>query len=358
MARTPICAGARRNRAVRNTTATLCNKNRDARSEKLCYRRRMVTPADESKSAAPSATGPLALGPDLIAIVVCSLIWGTTWFAITLQLAGSGGHAPVAPMVSLVYRFGSAALILFGWLAITRKPIRLSGRQHVSVLLQGFFIFTVSYACVYFAEQRIVSAAAAVGFAGLAFVNLALFRVVAGQKAPPAAWLATAAGIAGVAVMSWAELRRAHLDAHAALGLGVLFAGVIAQAVGNLFAYRAQQQGAEVGAGTAWSMLYGTALLALTATVKGDAWTFDASPGYAISLAYLSLFGSVIGFVLYFGLARRRGYGFASYISAITPPIAMTISAVFEHARWGIEAAFGVALVVLGQILLIRAKKA
>jgi drug/metabolite transporter (DMT)-like permease len=66
----------------------------------------------------------------------------------------------------------------------------------------------------------------------------------------------------------------------------------------------------------------------------------------------------VIGFVLYFGLARRRGYGFASYISAITPPIAMGISAVFEHARWGIEAAFGVALVMLGQVLLIRAKKA
>jgi hypothetical protein len=36
----------------------------------------------------------------------------------------------------------------------------------------------------------------------------------------------------------------------------------------------------------------------------------------------------------------------------------MAISAVFEHARWGIEAAFGVALVVIGQVLLIRAKKA
>ena len=318
----------------------------------------MASPTDESETAAPSAPGPLALGPDLLAIVVCSLIWGTTWFAITFQLAGSGGQAPVPPMVSLVYRFGSAALILFGWLAVIRKQIRLSARQHISVLLQGFFIFTINYACVYFAEQRIVSAAAAVGFAGLAFVNLVLFRLFAGQRASPAAWVAAAAGVAGVAVMSWAELQRAHLDARAFGGMAFLFTGVMAAAVGNLFAHRGQEQGVEVGAGTAWSMFYGTTFLAIGALVRGDAWTFDASPGYAISLAYLSLIGSVVSFVLYFGLARRRGYGFASYISAITPPIAMGISAVFEHARWGIEAAFGVVLVVLGQILLIRAKKA
>ena len=158
--------------------------------------------------------------------------------------------------------------------------------------------------------------------------------------------------------MSWAELQRAHLDEGAFLALGVLFTGVVCSAIGNLFAYRAQGQGVEIGASTAWSMFYGSAFLALAALVRGDVWTFDTSPGYAISLTYLSLIGSVVSFVLYFGLARRRGYGFASYISAITPPIAMTISAVFEHAHWGVEALFGVALVVLGQVLLIRAKKA
>ncbi|HWE44640.1 MAG TPA: EamA family transporter [Caulobacteraceae bacterium] len=317
----------------------------------------MTAPADEPEIAT-SAKAPATIGADLVAVVACCLIWGTTWFAITFQLEGPGGHPIVSPMVSLVYRFGSAALILFGWLSATRKQIRLTPRQHLEVLLQGFFIFTINYACVYFAEERIVSAAAAVGFAGLAFLNLVLFRIFFAQKVPVAAWAASAAGVVGVAVMSWAELQRAHLDTRALVGLAVLFTGVVAAAVGNLFAHRAHDAGVEVGASTAWSMAYGAALLAVCAVVRGDAWTFDPSLGYGLSLAYLSLFGSVIGFVLYFGLARRRGYGFASYISAITPPIAMAVSAVFEHARWGIEAVFGVGLVVLGQILLIRAKKA
>ncbi|HEY3814082.1 MAG TPA: DMT family transporter [Caulobacteraceae bacterium] len=312
----------------------------------------------ESKTATPAAQGAPTLGRDLFAMVACSLIWGTTWFAITFQLGGPDGRLAVAPLVSLVYRFGSAALVLFVWLLATRKQVRLSARQHVTVALQGVFVFTVNYACVYFAEQHIASAAAAVGFAALSFVNLVLFRVVYGQRVPPAAWLAAVAGVLGVVVMSWAELERAHLDTGALMGLGLLFIGVLGSSIANLFAYRATEQGVETATSTAWAMLYGTVFLALWAVVRGDAWSFDPRPGYVLSLAYLSLFGSVFGFVLYFGLARRRGYGFASYISAITPPIAMAISAVFEHARWGIEAAFGVALVVIGQVLLIRAKKA
>ena len=317
----------------------------------------MSTPDEKSDAAAPAK--PVSIfGGDLVAIVICSLIWGTTWFAITLQLAGPAGRPHVSPLVSLVYRFGSAALVLFGWLLVTRKQIRLNLRQHIEVALQGFFIFSVNYVCVYFAEERIVSAAAAVGFAAMSFLNLALFRVAVGQKASPAAWLASGAGVLGVVIMSWAELRRAHLDTGALIGMGVLFTGVLSATVGNLFAHRAHEKGVEVGASTAWSMAYGAAFIAVEALVKGDAWTFDTSLGYIGSLLYLSLFGSVVSFVLYFGLARRRGYAFASYISAITPPIAMGVSAVFEHARWGIEAVFGVALVVLGQLLLIRAKKA
>ncbi|TPW04194.1 MAG: hypothetical protein FD124_2712, partial [Alphaproteobacteria bacterium] len=46
---------------------------------------------------------------DLGAIVVCTLAWGTTWFAITRQLG------VVDPVVSIVYRFALAAGLLFLW---------------------------------------------------------------------------------------------------------------------------------------------------------------------------------------------------------------------------------------------------
>jgi drug/metabolite transporter (DMT)-like permease len=47
-------------------------------------------------------------------VLACAVIWGTTWYAITLQLGS------VAPLASIVWRFGLASVLLFlgygfGW---------------------------------------------------------------------------------------------------------------------------------------------------------------------------------------------------------------------------------------------------
>ena len=67
--------------------------------------------------------------------------------------------------------------------------------------------------------------------------------------------------------------------------------------------------------------------------------------------------GVSIAFGLYFTIARARGYALASYISALTPPIAMLVSVMFEGARFGVIAFAGLALVLAGQLFLIRAPK-
>ncbi|MBS0295606.1 MAG: EamA family transporter [Proteobacteria bacterium] len=310
--------------------------------------------AEATKITAPAsgaAHGPLSPF-DLTALIACSLIWGTTWFAITWQLGS------VAPVVSVVYRFGLAAALLFGWCLVSRRSMRMSLRQHLIVATQGLFVFGLNYALVYLSEERIASAVAAVAFAGLAFFNVVLFRVTLGQKAPPAVWIAALLGLAGVGVVSWAELQRTHMDARAWAGLGFAGAAVCAAAVGNYFSHKAQEAGTKLTAGTAWAMAYGTAFLVIAALVSGSRWTFQWTVPYVASLLYLSLFGSVTAFVLYFALAKRRGYTFASYISAVTPLLAMVVSMVFEHARWGWEAFAGIALVVTGQVLMIRGRKA
>jgi drug/metabolite transporter (DMT)-like permease len=72
---------------------------------------------------------------------------------------------------------------------------------------------------------------------------------------------------------------------------------------------------------------------------------------------YLALFGSVVAFLFYYGLARRRGYAAATYVSALTPVVAMTVSSVFEGKSWSPMAISGLALVLLGQWLLLRARQ-
>jgi drug/metabolite transporter (DMT)-like permease len=296
----------------------------------------------------PDTSGqPRRLIADIASLVVCSLIWGVTWRAIKLQLG------VVPPLESVVYRFALASAVLFGLCIVTGRSLLLGRRQHLEVALQGLSGFCLQYAFVYLAEQTVSSGAMAVIFASIAFVNLILFRLLMGRRAPPLAWGATLLGLAGVAAMSVSE---AHGPAGGA-GHGVLLAlaGVLVSVLANMFAARAQEQRVPLLPGTAWAMAYGAGLLGLYLALTGAHWRIETSLRYLGSLAFLSLFGSVIAFLTFYALARRRGYTFASYISALTPPTAMVLSALTEDTRWGPAAGLGLVLVLAGQVLLIRA---
>ncbi|GAM97703.1 permease [alpha proteobacterium U9-1i] len=289
---------------------------------------------------------------DLVAIAVCTLCWGTTWYAITLQFG------VVDPVVSVVYRFALAASLLFAWCALRRETIALTRAQHVAAIGIGLFTFACNYALVYWAEERVTSAVVAVMFAAMSFVNLIGFRLAFGQRASAMAWFAACLGVIGVALMSWQEIAAANFGVTAMLGIGLTLLGVLASAIGNIYARNAELAGAGIAASTAWSMLYGTAMLAVFALFTGRAWAFDVSPQYLLSLLHLAVNGSVVAFMIYYWLARRRGFALASYISALTPPVAMIVSSFFEGKTWGVLALAGVALVLAGQWLLLRTRRA
>jgi drug/metabolite transporter (DMT)-like permease len=288
---------------------------------------------------------------DLIAIGACTLAWGTTWFAITLQLG------VVDPVVSITYRFALAAALLFAWCMLRGEDASLTRTQHGAALGVGLFTFAIDYAFVYWAEERVTSAVVAVVFAALAFFNLIAFRLAFGQRAPLLAWGAAGLGVIGVALLSWEEIANAHMSARAIGGIGLTLASVVGAAIGNVYARRGELAGASVAGSTAWAMAYGAAALAIFAVLTGRTWSFEPTWPYVLSLLHLSLNGSVIAFLLYYGLARRRGYGLASYISALTPPVAMAVSSLFEAKTWGLLAFGGVALVLGGQYLLLRTRR-
>lgn len=288
---------------------------------------------------------------DIASIAICAITWGTTWFAITLQFG------VVDPIVSIAYRFGLASVLLFAWCALRKEGVSLAPKQHAAALGVGLFTFAIDYAFVYWAEERVNSAVVAVIFAALAFVNLIVFRIAFAQRAPVSAWFGAALGIAGVALLSWGELTQANLAPRTLVGFAMVFAGVICAALGNIFARNGEVAGAKVSTLMAWSMGYGAAMLAVFATVTGREWAFEFTARYIGSLLYLAVLGSVVAFLLYYGLARRRGYTTASYISALTPPVAMLVSSLFEAKTWGLAALAGVALVLSGQAMLLRGRR-
>jgi drug/metabolite transporter (DMT)-like permease len=305
----------------------------------------------ESVSVGDAAKPASSQWLDVAAILICTLAWGTTWYAITLQLG------VVDPVISVTYRFTLAAVLLFAWCLVRGESLALTRAQHAAAFGVGVSTFTINYALVYLAEQWVTSAVVAIVFAAMAFMNLIGFRIAFGQRASLLAWVAALLGIAGICLLSWDEVMSANFDTLAMTGIGLTLLGVAASVVGNIYARRGELAGSTIAASTGWAMAYGAGVLAIFALVTGKPWAFEFTPAYIGSLLHLSLIGSVIAFLMYYGLARRRGYALASYISALAPLVAMVVSTVFEGKSWGVLALGGVALVLFGQFLLLRSRR-
>lgn len=283
--------------------------------------------------------------PVIYAIVV--LIWGTTWYAIKFQLG------VVAPEISLVYRFGLAAICVFVFARIAGSPMRLSWRDHRFVALQGLTLFCLNYWMTYLSTQFLTSGLVAVLFTSIILLNLINARLFFGVPVEARVLLAAATGALGVALLFLPELRAAMGDRTVVHGALLALGATYLASLGNMAAMRNTQSGMPVVTANAYGMAYGTVGLAVIAAIRGTPVDFDPSWPYVVSLLYLSLAGTSLAFGLYLALIKRIGPSRAAYTSVLFPVVALMVSTFFEGYRWSVPAFAGLAVLVAGNALAL-----
>ena len=287
--------------------------------------------------------------PSYALFAIASLIWGSTFFAITLEL----GEVP--PAVSVVYRFALASLALFAFCLLRGDKLRLPWRAQRWILLQGFFTFCVSYVCTYNAEQYVVSALVAVLFALMVFWTPILSRLAFGTPIPRRTWSAGAAAIGGVTLLFWHAIGNALREMHAGgqghfiFGLLIGIAASIASAAGSIVVGKVREEANNLMLSTGWSMFWGTCMVAVWCLATGQPFIIPRTASYVLGLLHLSIFGSVVAFICYFTLINRIGSSKAVYIGVITPVISVLLSIKLEHYRPGPAEWLGMA-VCLGSV--------
>ena len=283
--------------------------------------------------------------PLIYAIVV--LIWGTTWFTIKFQLG------VVAPEVSLVYRFGLAAVCVFAYARATGSPLALSLRDHRMVALQGATLFCLNYWMTYLSTQYLTSGLVAVLFTSIIFFNLVNGRLIFGTPVERRVLLAAAAGMLGVALLFLPELQAAMHDAAIARGAALALLATYVASLGNMAASRNTREGLPVVTVNAYGLAYGTAGLAVIAVLRGTPVAFDPRLPYVLSLLYLSLAGTALAFGLYLALIKRIGASRAAYSSVLFPVVALAVSTLFERYEWSLPAVVGLGVLVVGNALAL-----
>lgn len=279
--------------------------------------------------------------------LITTLIWGSTWLAIKFQLG------VVSPEVSIAYRFGLAAILLFVFSAVRRLPMRFSWRQHLFIALQGFLLFSINYFLVYVAELYLASALVAIIFSMIIITNVIFGAIFLRAPVRVRVVVGAVIGILGIILIFAPQLANFNITGDVSLGLLLAAASVLSASLGNIVSARNQRNDLPVIQTNAFGMAYGAAFMLVLALFNGAPLTFDTSTSYIISLLYLALFGSVIAFGTYLTLLGRIGPDRAAYITVVFPVIALILSTLFEGITWSIGQLGGVALVLLGNVIIL-----
>jgi drug/metabolite transporter (DMT)-like permease len=279
---------------------------------------------------------------------ICVLTWGTTWYAITFQVGRVG------PEVGVALRFALAGAVVLALCAVRKDKLRFARADHALLALQGAFMYGVSYICVYHAEKHVFSGLVAVGYSASPLVTGLGARGLFGTRMTGRFVLGGLLGLAGVALIFWPEFGKAAGSRDTPLGALFTVGAVLLSAVGSLTASRNRSHGLPFWPSLGYGMIYGAAVSALVALVRGQSFAPPAIISWWLSLLYLALAGSVLTFACFLTLQERIGPARTGTIGVMTPLLALIVSMAFEGFHPDALTFAGAALAVAGNILMLR----
>jgi drug/metabolite transporter (DMT)-like permease len=283
----------------------------------------------------------------LLAFAIIYFVWGSTFLAIRV------GVREVPPLLFAAMRFLVAGLVLYGWMIAKgeRSPTR---RQWMSVVLLAFLIFVVDYGLLFWAEQRVPSGIAAVMMATIpVFIALSEILFLRTQRLTVRLAFALLIGIGGVAVlMSHAlNLGDAPLDRTGALALII---GSLSWSIASVLTRKLSLPSSKVMSSGA-QMLAGGIMLTLAAAAFGEFHNFhpsSVSSGAWLSLIYLIIAGSIIGFTAYVWLIHHESPTKVGTYAYVNPVVAVVLGYFFGGEPLGLRTILGTLFVLISVLVI------
>jgi drug/metabolite transporter (DMT)-like permease len=280
------------------------------------------------------------------------IAWGSTYLAIRFAVE------TMPPFLMAGTRFLIAGAILYLWrrLAGDPAPQRIEWR---SAAVVGFFLLVGGNGSVVWAEQFVASGIAAllVASAPLWMVLIDMLRP-AGRRPGWITVLGVVAGFAGIALLVGPKALPGNSSGVDPLGAGVLTLAAFLWAAGSLYSREAPLP-ASPFLGTSMEMLAGGAGLFLLGTLAGE-WgrlsLADITPRSLWGLAYLIVFGSMVGFAAYTWLLRNAPTPLVSTYAYVNPLVAIIVGNLLAHEPLTPRMLFATAI-ILGSVAVITAAR-
>jgi drug/metabolite transporter (DMT)-like permease len=282
---------------------------------------------------------------DVARYVLLCLIWGSTWIVIKV------GYGDLGPLNVAGLRFLIAGALMAGVAVMMRVRWPRGPVEWRAVVLVGLLMFAGDYGLIYWAEQYIESGLTAVLFATLPMVTLFLARAyIPGDRITAGKLASSALALGGTAALFGDRLR---LDAEALRPMLAVLAGVVCAAAASVVGKRDAHDIPSASL-NASSMLIGAVVLLLGALLHGEGLSVPTDGATWAAVAYLSLAGTVLAFLIYFSLLKTWSVMSLSFISVFTPVIALLLGSVFLDEPVTAWTVGGTGLILVAVVLANR----
>ena len=283
------------------------------------------------------------------ALALICLIWGTTWAAIQIGLEGT------PPMTGVALRFAAAGAILLVAAWMLRVPLGRSSRERWVWISNGALSFAGSYIIVYWAEQSLPSGLTAILFATYPlFVMLLSHYWIEGDRVSRREALLITLSFLGVALIYSEDLTALAGDEARRASI-LMIVSPLVSAMGSVIVKRYGSDLHPLSTTAVPMLMTGGVAGLLAATLERDREViWDATSIGA--LAYLTIFGTIVTFTIYFWLLRHMSVRRLALIAYLVPIVAVAVG-VLRGEPMTARIGLGAALVVAGVALATRSPR-
>jgi drug/metabolite transporter (DMT)-like permease len=265
------------------------------------------------------------------------LIWSTTPLAIQWSGHDVGSQFGVAARMAIVL---SALLVLIHFMKIELPWHKKAQRIY---LISGLSLY-VAMSLVYWAAQHIPSGWISVVFGLSPIITSVLASVI--LKDSRLSGTRLTGMLTGVSGLTVVFIEGMSISTAALLGISATVISAAAQSLGSVL-LKQQQPGLHPVAITAGSIVIALPLFILNSFVA-DGWPDTIPLRSALSILYLGLIGSAVGFPLYFYLLKNLAPERVAIVTLITPVTALLLGAFLNAEIISSKVWLGTTLVLTG----------
>jgi drug/metabolite transporter (DMT)-like permease len=253
-------------------------------------------------------------------------------------------------------RFLIAGILMLGFCLATGRSIRYSPLQLSQIAVVGILLLMGGNLTLSYAEQYVPSGIAALLLTAIVLWFLVLDSLLLGDHhISPRGLTGLGLGVIGLIVLLWPKL-----TATGALGSReiwwslALIAGAFSWALGSVLSKRWQAGGSLSAIG--WQVFFAGVANLLFAGASGDFSRVTWTPRGIGAVAYLVIFGSLVGYNAYIWVLDHASASLVSTYAYVNPVVAVFLGWLILSEKVDAYVLAGSAIVVISVVLVTTAK--